>query len=104
MTGFPGVKSALSMPDSAVPDWALTAPPSTENIFLTFVLLLIQTVGLVGFGRGIWLIILYHKPNDSRAPPGLSKPILMVVVGLFDMVPMRVYDLTMVTLEQVGWL
>lgn len=99
-----GSHTVIKMPHSAIPDWAMIPLPSTDNVFLTMVLSLIQLLGVIGVGKGVWQTILYFKPNETKAPPSLAKPMLMVVFGLFALVPTRVYEMTLETLRMIGWL
>lgn len=99
-----GLHSAIKMPETALPGWALIPPPSSESIFLTMVLMLIQLLGIIGVGKGTWQIIMFFKPNEPKAPPSLAKPLMMVIFGLFALVPARAYELALDTLRNIGWL
>lgn len=94
----------IEMPGSAMPDWSIIPAPETGSVFLTTILSMIQLLGIVGIGKGVWETILFFKPNEPKAPPSLAKPSLMVIFGMFAIVPSRVYDAALVTLQQLGWL
>ena len=94
----------IQMPGTAIPDWAMVPAPDTGNPLMTFFLLLIQLLAVYAAGKGVLQIIKFYKPNAQNAPANLGKPVLMVIIGLFAIVPMRVYNLMIVSLTQLGWL
>lgn len=94
-----------NMPDSAVSSWADFAQVDTGlGPVITLVLLFVQLVGLVAFGGGVQKIMHFVTPGHPKAPASIGLPIFQVIFGLFALVPMRVYELAMSILQQMGWL
>jgi len=93
----------IDMGGTALPDWALVAAPQTDNAFLTMMLVLVQLLGFIGIGKGISQVMKYYNPNAQKPPENLAKPFLMVIFGMFALVPTRVYDLALDAASLIGW-
>lgn len=94
-----------SIPSSAVGSWADFAPvDGGGSTLLTLVLIFIQLVGLIALGSGVLKIMRFVSPGHPKAPPTLGLPIFQALVGLFALVPDRVYALAIDALQQMGWM
>jgi uncharacterized membrane protein len=93
----------INMGNSAMPDWAMVAAPQTDHAFLTMMLTLIQLLGIIGIGKGVSQVMKYYNPNAQKPPENLSKPLLMIIFGMFALVPTRVYEMGINLTELMGW-
>lgn len=93
----------IEMGGTALPDWSMVPAPTGDNVFFVMVMTLIQLLGIVGIGKGVSQIMKYYKPNAQNPPENLGKPFMMVVFGMFALVPTRVYALFMDAVTLMGW-
>lgn len=92
------------MPSSAVSSWAQFAQvDSGVGPFLTLALMFVQLCGLLAFFSGAMKVIYFFTPGHQKAPANLGYPLFQIVLGLFALVPSRVYDLALDTLKSMGW-
>lgn len=93
----------INMGGTSIPDWAMLASPQSDNAFLTMVLTLIQLLGIVGIGNGIRQLLAYYNPSARNPPENLGKAFMMIIFGMFALVPTRVYNLFLDFTALVGW-
>lgn len=93
-----------SIGSTATPDWAISTPPATGQVYIDAALLFVQFCGLVACGMGIVKTIRYVTPGNTQAPPNLWGPAVQIIIGMFALVPDAVYSLVTDFLGRMGWM
>lgn len=89
---------------SAIQNWATFAPVGDGyGQVITLMLIFVQLVGLIAFGNGALKTIRYVTPGHPKAPPTLGLTIIQMVVGIFALVPDRVYAFTVSVIKEIGF-